>query len=385
MNESVTAVPRQAASTIHGAVLLLAAVLPVMAIVSLVPVIPLLGKEFSAVPGSEFLVPMAVTIPALCVALFSPLAGWLSDRVGRKLLLIIALLLYAVFGVLPYFMSDLMRIIISRVGLGVTEAVIMTVATAMLGDYFQGEERKRWIALQVALLSLAAIVLITVGGVLGETLGSRGPFLLYLIALPVALIVTLVLFEPEVREQHTEAEIDEKFPFTKVLPLVVITFVAAVLFYTIVVELGALLTVIGVTSPAVIGAVGAGVNFGHVTGSFIFHRLKSWSGYLSIGLSHNLPTRAAATFFASVGVGVLLPSLLAWIMRELPAQFRGRGTGFWTGTFFLGQFVAPIMAVVLSDQLGGDLINVVFLYSLLAAAVALISVIFARRQVVSHA
>ena len=399
MNESVTAVPRQAASTIHGAVLLLAAVLPVMAIVSLVPVIPLLGKEFSAVPGSEFLVPMAVTIPALCVALFSPLAGWLSDRVGRKLLLIIALLLYAVFGVLPYFMSDLMRIIISRVGLGVTEAVIMTVATAMLGDYFQGEERKRWIALQVALLSLAAIVLITVGGVLGETLGSRGPFLLYLIALPVALIVTLVLFEPEVREQHTEAEIDEKFPFTKVLPLVVITFVAAVLFYTIVVELGALLTVIGVTSPAVIGAVGAGVNFGHVTGSFIFHRLKSWSGpallvvgfgiaaagYLSIGLSHNLPTRAASTFFASVGVGVLLPSLLAWIMRELPAQFRGRGTGFWTGTFFLGQFVAPIMAVVLSDQLGGDLINVVFLYSLLAAAVALISVIFARRQAVGHA
>ena len=102
-------------------------------------------------------------------------------------------------------------------------------------------------------------------------------------------------------------------------------------------------------------------------------------------MSHNLPTRAAATFFASVGVGVLLPSLLAWIMRELPAQFRGRGTGFWTGTFFLGQFVAPIMAVVLSDQLGGDLINVVFLYSLLAAAVALISVIFARRQAVGHA
>ena len=63
--------------TRHGVVILAASVMPIMAIISLVPVLPLLEREFASVPGSAFLVPMALTIPALCVALFSPLAGWL--------------------------------------------------------------------------------------------------------------------------------------------------------------------------------------------------------------------------------------------------------------------------------------------------------------------
>ncbi len=391
MTETIAVPNQQAAGTRHGVVLLMAAVLPVMAIVSLVPVMPLLLNEFSSTPGHQFLVPIALTIPALCVALFSPLAGWLSDRVGRKMILIAALVLYAGVGLLPYFLTDLTQIIISRVGLGVTEAVIMTVATAMIGDYFIGEARQRWIALQVAVISISAILLIMIGGTLGEAMGSRGPFLLYLLALPVALVVAFVLFEPETHEHISDSK--EKLPLGRVLPLAGITLGAAILFYTIVVQLGPLLTDIGVTSPAIIGAAGAGVNFGHVTGSFTFHRLKTWSGpallavgfgitavgYLSTALSQNLPSRAAAAFLASVGVGVLLPTLLAWIMRVLPAPVRGRGTGLWTGTFFLGQFIAPIVAVALSGQLGGSLINVILLYAGIAAAAALISLWLSRK------
>ena len=114
MNESIAIPDRQTATTKHGVVLLMAAILPVMAIVSLVPVMPLLLVEFADVPGSEFLVPIALTIPALCVALFSPVAGWLCDRLGRKLVLVVALLLYAGLGLLPYFLSDLKQIIASR-------------------------------------------------------------------------------------------------------------------------------------------------------------------------------------------------------------------------------------------------------------------------------
>ena len=67
----------------QGIVLLLASVMPIMAIISLVPVLPLLLEEFGDVAGAEVLVPIALTIPALCVALLSPVAGWLADRVGR--------------------------------------------------------------------------------------------------------------------------------------------------------------------------------------------------------------------------------------------------------------------------------------------------------------
>ncbi len=190
--------PLPVASTRHGILLLIASVMPTMAIISLVPVLPLLMGEFSSVPGSQFIVPMALTIPALCVALFAPLVGWLADRTGRKNLLVGALFLYAAVGTLPLFLTDLYHILIARVGLGIAEAAIMTVATTMLGDYFEGEKRKRWISAQIAVVSLSAIFLIAIGGLLGELFGSRGPFLLYLVAFPIAIAAKFILFEPAV-------------------------------------------------------------------------------------------------------------------------------------------------------------------------------------------
>ncbi|RYY42149.1 MAG: MFS transporter, partial [Sphingomonadales bacterium] len=186
----------QQATTRHGVILMLTAVMPTMAIIALVPVLPLLLREFADVPGAAVLVPMALTIPALCVALFSPLAGWLSDKVGRKRLLIAALVGYAGFGLLPLMLEDLRMILAARVALGVTEAIIMTVATALVGDYFTGERREKWVSIQIATASVSAIVLIAAGGALGEALGSRGPFWLYLLALPVAIAAAMILFEP---------------------------------------------------------------------------------------------------------------------------------------------------------------------------------------------
>ena len=202
------------ASTKHGIILILAAIMPVMAVISLVPVLPMLLEEFKLVDGYEVLVPIAMTIPALCVALFSPLAGAISDKMGRKPLLIIALIIYSVIGILPYFLKNLSLIITSRVFLGITEAIIMTIATALIADYFQGKERQKWISIQVASVSLSAIFLIALGGMLGELLGSRGPFVLYLLALPVALLVALNLFEPKVKASISEQA--GHFPVKKV-------------------------------------------------------------------------------------------------------------------------------------------------------------------------
>jgi hypothetical protein len=44
-----------AAGATQGVILILCSLLPVMAIVSLVPVMPLLFRQFGAVPGAEYL------------------------------------------------------------------------------------------------------------------------------------------------------------------------------------------------------------------------------------------------------------------------------------------------------------------------------------------
>lgn len=375
----------QTARTKHGIILILAAVMPAMAIISLVPVLPLLLQEFASVKGYEFLVPIAMTIPALCVALFSPLAGWISDKAGRKSVLFWALLIYAFIGLLPYFLTDLMHIIASRVVLGIAEAAIMTVATALIADYFKGKARERWVAIQIASVSLSAIVLIAIGGLLGEFLGSRGPFLLYLLALPIALFVWVILFEPQRHISHTDT-LAPTMPWLRILPLLLTTLFVGIIFYTVIVKLGEILALTSTVTPAIIGGIGAGANIGVALGSLVFRRFKGASGptLISIGLllaaigfcgsalSGTLVLSSISVIVACLGFGMLLPTMLTWVLKELPENVRGRGTGLWTGCFFLGQFAAPIVVTALQSQMGG-LSNVL----MLIAALSLIGVVIA--------
>lgn len=362
----IAANPKEA-GTAHGIILLLSAVMPIMAITSLIPVLPLLLREFAHIPGSNALVPIALTVPALCVALFSPLAGWLCDRVGRKRLLVGALVAYAVFGFLPWFLTDLAAIIASRVLLGVVEAVIMTVATALIGDYFEGERRQRWIAIQVAVSSIAATVLIALGGFLGDALGTRGPFLLYLTSLGIALAAAIVLHEPERPEQLTAPRSGRRSAVVAVLPLALITFGIGFVFYTIFVQIGPILEETGSVTAGMVGLAGAIVNLGMVCGAAVFRKYAHKAGpvLLSAGLFLAAigyagvavaGTFTAITAFATLvcfGIGIMLPNMLTWTMRTLPVEIRGQGLGIWTGAFFLGQFISPLFVGALAPVVGG--------------------------------
>lgn len=383
---------RQAGNA-HGVILLLSAVMPIMAITSLIPVLPQLLREFAHVPGSTALVPVALTVPALCVAVFSPFAGWLSDRVGRKRLLVSALATYSVFGFLPWFLDDLMAIIGSRILLGLVEAIIMTVATALIGDYFDGERRERWIALQVAVSSVAATFLLAAGGMLGEAFGSRGPFLLYLSSLAVALAAAFILHEP-VRERRDDGAAGRgQGAVLAVLPLALITLGVGFAFYTIFVQIGPLLELSGQVSPATVGLAGAIVNLGVVAGAVVFKRLahKAGPGLLVIGLSlaalgyagvaisSGVVAITAFATLACLGSGVMLPNMLTWTMRSLPPPVRGRGLGIWTGSFFLGQFVAPLAVGAMAGVMGG-LSNVIGIFAVIIAASAGAAALVARMK-----
>ncbi|NNC38333.1 MAG: MFS transporter [Acidimicrobiales bacterium] len=378
------------ARNIHGIILVLASVMPAMAIISLVPVMPLLGREFGPVPGSKALIPIALTVPALCVALFSAPAGWLSDRIGRKMLLFVALLGYAAIGIVPFFLTDLRQIIGARVGLGIFEAVIMTVATALIGDYYKGAAREKWIGIQIAVVSVSAIFLIAIGGALGEAIGSRGPFLMYLLAVPIALMVAWKLFEPAIIEKTSGPKVS--LPWKALLPLLLTTLGVGIFFYTTIVKLGDILLLSSDVSPGAIGGIGALFNVGVMIGAILFGKLKAKSsgpkllalgmllfaiGYSGMGLSGALPMTVVFAVITSLGAGLLLPTMLTWVMNILPGKVRGRGTGLWTGMFFLGQFVAPLVAVALYGPAGG-LRNVLLVYGVVAGVLMVVAAIASR-------
>src|ERR1700722_8234912 len=189
---------------LQGILLLLPITLAVMGISVLAPVVPLLLEQFQGVPYHEYLVMGGIlTMPAIWVLLFSPVAGLMADRFGRRNLLVASMIVYAFVGMAPVFLDNLYAIIASRVAVGICESIVMTVSTTLISDYFKGHAREKWLASQTAVASLSALVLITIGGLLGAHYGWRGPFGVYLFSLLLAAGVWLYTWEPSAEACRT--------------------------------------------------------------------------------------------------------------------------------------------------------------------------------------
>jgi MFS family permease len=355
-----------------GLSLLLPITLSTMAIVLLAPILPQMLAEYSTIPGFDYWVPMILTVPALCVALFSPVAGMLGDWFGRRRLLLWSFVAYALVGVAPVFLTDIKAILLSRIGVGLAEAAIMVLTTTMIGDYFTGAARDKWLAGQTAVASMSALVFFNLGGQLGQ-FGWRTPFWVYSSALLMLVLVLLYTWEPSERDAGDVADKAPHhaswagFPMAKMLGIVAVTVFGSVLFYTVQIQSSVGLHELGVTDPARAGFLTSIASIGVVLGTWIYSRVGRWPvfrlltiEFAMLAVGFLLMSRAGDTapfligcFINQLGAGMLLPTLLVWAMSLLTFEMRGRGAGIWTGAFSVGQFISPIAVTLAAKQVGG--------------------------------
>ena len=76
-------------------------------------------------------------------------------------------------------------------------------------------------------------------------------------------------------------------------------------------------------------------------------------GLVIVGLAPSAAMVAAGGIVASAGSGMLLPTLLMWVIGELEFAQRARGTGAFTASIFLGQFLSPLVVLAFALALGG--------------------------------
>ena len=362
-----------------------------MGIVLLVPIVPQMYANFSAVPNADYLIQGGVlTMPALCIALFSAFAGWLADAVGRRRLLIGAVLLYSVVGIAPIFLDNLYAIIVSRIGVGLCEAAILTLSTTMIGDYFSGHDREKWLASQTAVASISAVLLIVVGGWLGSIYGWRGPFAVYASGLLFALALISFTWEVQGTPTTTVAAPSKgpAFPWLHMAGVCGVTLLASIMFYTMQTQGGFAWNILGISDPARIGLLTSIASLGVPLGTFIFRgatkRLSTSqllavefliiaTGFMGMGGSHDYRLYLLAASLNQIGCGMILPTLLIWAIRGLPFEIRGRGTGLWTAVFSVGQFGSGITMTYFAKIMGGLLpaFSALGAVSLFAAAMAI--------------
>jgi MFS family permease len=372
----MTALPRQAtgarrAGFAQGIILLLPISMAVMGISVLAPIVHLLLEQFKDIPNHEYLVlGGVVTMPAIWVLLFSPVAGWLADRFGRRKLLLASMVVYAFVGAAPVLLDNLSLIIVSRIGVGICESVVMTVTTTMIGDLFSGRIRERWLASQTAVASLSSVGIIYAGGQLGAHYGWRGPFYLYLYSLVLAVGVYLLVWEPAVDSVTPGAARQPaavSFPWKRMLGICALTLLASISFYTIITKNAEALVGLGVSDPAQIGKYTMLASIGVPLGTFIYWGVSRLPiplllslDFVLMGIGFMLMGRAAdpisyawGSFVNQTGCGIVLPTMLVWATRGLRYEVRGRGIGLWQAAFAVGQFLSGLVVTYVSAHGGG--------------------------------
>ncbi|OKJ09124.1 MFS transporter [Kitasatospora sp. CB01950] len=357
--------PVLARPRLTAALLMAGSCLPILGAVLIAPVLPKLQDHFAATPGADVLAPMALTVPALSLGLMAPFAGVLVDRLGRHRLLVVATVLYAIVGTAPLWLDSLGAIVASRVLVGVAESAIMTCCTTLIGDYWSGRQRERYLALQAMCASISATAFFAVGGAAGSA-GWRAPFWAYAVGLLLAPLMATLL-RPTTRPQPASPS-----PAASSAPLLrrllapcALTFFGAMVFYTMPVETSYLLDDLGVTAPAAIGLSTAIASAATVAGAITFTRITAHAerllpavlatcaaGFAIVAFAGNAPVLVIGAVVNCFAGGLLLPTLITRTLALLSDADRGRGTGLWNAAFFLGEFVCPVALIAVSKATG---------------------------------
>ncbi|KOV82986.1 transporter [Nocardia sp. NRRL S-836] len=321
-----------------------------MAAAIIAPSLPAMSDVY----GAGVLVRLALTTTSLAIAVSAPLSGAFADRVGRKPLLVGALVLYAVSGTAGFFIGDLTVLLLSRALLGLAVGGVMTAVSALVTDWFDGQRRARFLGLQQAFASLGGVVFLPLAGLLAG-IDWRAPFWLYSVAAVVALAAIAALHD----EPRAHAATTGKFrPTGQAVGIYVLALAATLVFYMAPTQLPFLLAGLHV-SPALIGVVIAGSTVTSAAGALLRpppRPVATSTGLLGLGWllagTGTLPGIVAGLLVGGVGVGLVVPHLNVQLAGMAAPQHRGRALSGLVAGIFLGQFLSPLVVAPLVELTG---------------------------------
>ena len=346
------------------AVLLLSSGMTVMAGSVISPALPEISRHFSEA-GDTVFTKLVLTMPAIMIAVCAPLAGHLSDLFGRRKLLIYSLFLYGVSGFSGFFLDDLFLLLVSRALLGVGVGGIMSAATALIGDFFSGDERAEFIGLQSGFMYIEGIVLVLLGGLLAE-IDWKAPFIAYLSAFAVLVMAIAGLREPNKGTKSVrKASVDALHTPVSIVSLIFLLVLLLMIFYYMVLVqvpfilqdrfgFGSAMTGLAISASALAGALSS-LSYPLIKRRLCYRNIYALGfgfvtiGYVIIGYAESYLQILAGLGFAGFGNGMMMPNGSFWLLEVVPERIRGKAVGGYTGMIFLGQFLSPVaMAPVVS-------------------------------------
>ncbi len=170
----------------------------------ILPVLSLFAEQMEG--ATPLLIGLAISVYGLTQALLQIPFGLMSDRFGRKKIIIIGLILFAAGSIVAAVSTSIYGVLIGRAiqGGGAIAAAIM----ALVADLTQEVHRTKAMATIGASIGVSFGVAITLGPVLAGYVGIAGIFwLTAILALLAILVILFVVPNPKKSIVHCDAEL----------------------------------------------------------------------------------------------------------------------------------------------------------------------------------
>lgn len=334
-----------------------------------IPVLPLYAERFGASP---LVIGLLLGIYSAMQLIFAPLLGRISDRVGRRPVLLLSILGTAIGFLLMGFARTLELLFAARIIDGVTGGNIST-ALAYIADITPPEDRSKRMGLVGAAFGLGFIVGPALGGLFSHISAGAPFFLAAGLAACNALAIYFFLPEslPPNRRQPAERPVSLLSIFqeanARALGIIIATYFLTTVAFSLLTATYPLFTErrfgFGAVENGYLfacqGAIGA-----IVQGGLLGWLIKVWSdktlataGVVFLGISlFALPAAGTVTFLfiatagMAVGHGLVASTLNGLASKAFSAEAQGRVLGIMQSAASFARIVGPVM--------GGWLLNV---------------------------
>jgi predicted MFS family arabinose efflux permease len=164
------------------------------------PILPQIRDELS-IPDT--LLGTLITAYSMMVGVFAIISGPISDRIGRRRILLIGTGIMTVALTSHYLVSDYVSFLLVRIFSGLAGGILSGAAVSYIGDYFPYDRRGWALGWVMSGSAFGQIFGIPMGVVLAGQFGFRTPFYLFAVTMGLTfLLLWLILPQPPIRRQE---------------------------------------------------------------------------------------------------------------------------------------------------------------------------------------
>lgn len=188
----------------------------------IIPVLPFYAEDLGASPTQLGLLMAVYSVMQL---IFSPIWGRVSDRIGRKPVMVIGITGLALSFFLMAYASKLWMLFAARILGGLLSSANMPTVMAYVADITTEEDRGKGMGLIGASVGLGFILGPAIGGIFSKNNLST-PFLIAGVSSLITIFLVLFILKETLTKQKETQKQKEKIPYKQVLtqPLAILYF-----------------------------------------------------------------------------------------------------------------------------------------------------------------